>query len=94
MTGPLQPEYAAEAFAEENDGQFSEVTSDGVITLSFRERRLQIVFRSDKKTVRFSGMGISGPLQLSRLLAESAARTLIGGGSIMMLGNPSLKRLG
>ena len=85
---------ALEAFAEENGGQFSEVTSDGVITLSFPERRLQIVFRSDKKTVRFSGMGISGPLQLSRLLGESAVRTLIGGGSIRMLGNPSLKRLG
>jgi hypothetical protein len=51
---------ALETFAEENDGQFSEVASDGLIMLSFRDRRLQMSFRSDKKTLRFSGMGISG----------------------------------
>lgn len=84
---------ALEAFAEDNEGQFSEIASDGVITLSFRERRLQIVFSSDKKTLRFSGMGISGPLRLSRLLMESAARALIGGGTVTMLGNASQKRL-
>lgn len=81
-----------EAFTEENGGQFSEVASDCVITLSFPNRRLQIVFRSDKKNLRFSGMGVSGPLELSRLLAQSAARALIGG-SVTMLGDPSRKRL-
>jgi hypothetical protein len=84
---------ALEAFSEENDGQFSEVASDGVVTLSFPNRRLQIVFRSDKKDLRFSGMGVSGPMQLSRLLAESAARALIGR-SVTMLGDPSRKRIG
>ncbi len=82
---------ALEAFADENDGEFSEIASEGTITLTFRERRLRIVFRSDKKTVRFSGMGISGPVQLSRLLGESAVRLLLGGRSVTMLGSP-LKR--
>jgi len=83
-----------EKFARENKGDFQEHSNSGVITLSFRDRNLKVIFDSGKKALRFSAIGISGPLRLCSLLADGIARTLIGG-TITMLGGPTPpKRLG
>ena len=81
-----------EAFAKENNGKFQEVSSSGLITLTFQDRRLSIVFDSEHKNLRFSAMGLSGPLRLSNLLTDEVARTLVGG-TVTMLGRPSPKSL-
>jgi hypothetical protein len=83
---------ALEAFAEKNGGSFNEVSNSGVITLEFRNRNLTIVFDSGRQELRFSGIGISGPLRLTKLLAESTASTLVGNAP-EMLGSPNPKRL-
>jgi hypothetical protein len=81
-----------EAFAKENNGKFQEVSSSCLITLTFQDRRLSIVFDSEHKYLRFSAMGVSGPLRLSNLLTDEIARTLVGG-TVTMLGRPSPKSL-
>jgi hypothetical protein len=83
---------ALESFAEKNGGSFHEVASSGVISLTFGDRNLKIVFDTGRKDIRFSATGVAGPLRLSNLLADGIARTLVGG-SVMMLGHPSPKKL-
>jgi hypothetical protein len=83
-----------EKFARENNGNFQEHSNSGVITLTFANRNLTVIFDSERKVLRFSVMGVSGPVRLSNILADSVARTLMGG-TVTMLGKPTPpKRLG
>ncbi len=55
-----------EAFAQENSGKFQEVSSSGLITLTFQDRRLSIVFDSEHKKPSLLCYGRERPIAVKQ----------------------------
>lgn len=82
---------ALERFAKANNARFAEISSEGVITVTFPNTGPTVVFDSSQDEVRFSGPGARGCLALVGLLKANTVSLLVGNTPLLLGAAPQSK---